>query len=267
MIDTIYGFRLKIDPVVDNGVERSLYYSGTYEKGTLDIIGKILKEGDLFVDVGANIGLMSIYAGMIVGKQGSVVAFEPNPNTRKILEENITLNRVESIKVEGVALSSEARRGKIYDQWDINRGGASLIKPLNPTESYDIEEITFSEYFKSEQQIELIKIDVEGYELEVLTGAKAFISETKVPPVLIVEFSSTRANTFGESTSPLYNFLKELTNYRIFKSLAGKARVSKLIEIKDIQDFPEHDNIYCFTDEHLAKLPAKLFKTVPGCYN
>lgn len=264
VIDTIYNFKLNIDPVVDNGVERSLYYFGTYEKGTLDIIGNILNKGDVFVDVGANIGLMSIYAALKVGEQGNVIAFEPNPNTKKILEKNIQLNTIQNVKVEGIALSSESKKSKIYDRWDVNRGGASLIKPPQPTQSYDIEETTFSEYFNSKQQIKLIKIDVEGYELEVLRGAKAFISDTNTPPMLIVEFSSMRTNTFGEKTSPLYLYLKELNKYRIFKSTAGKEKISKLIEIKEEKDLPKHDNVYCFTDEHLGELPIDLFKTMPN---
>lgn len=263
VIDTIYGFQMNVDPVVDNGVERALYSYGTYEKGTLDIIGKILTKGDLLVDVGANIGLMSIYAGLKVGEEGSVFAFEPNPNTKILLEENIHLNKIQNIKVEGLALSSEIKDSKIYDRWDINRGGASLIKPANPTESYDIHETTFSEYFNSDQEIKLIKIDVEGFELEVLKGAKAFILNTKIPPVLIIEFSSMRVNTFGENTEPLYTFLKDLGKYRIFKSTRGKERISKLIEIKDKKDLPKHDNIYCFTNEHIDSLPKNIFKTSP----
>ena len=264
VIDTIYNFQLNVDPIVDNGVERALYYYGTYEKGTLDIIGKILKKGDVFVDVGANIGLMSIYAALIVGREGNVFAFEPNPNTKDLLIENMSLNKIKNIKVEGLALSSETKKSKIYDRWDVNRGGASLIKPSNPTQSYDIQETTFSEYFNSNQDIKLIKIDVEGFELEVLKGAKAFILNTKTPPILIVEFSSMRVNTFGKNTEPLYDFLKDLNHYRIFQSVRGKERTSKLIEIKDKKDLPKHDNIYCFTNEHLDELPKVLFKTMPS---
>lgn len=263
VIDTIYNFQLNIDPVVDNGVERALYYYGTYERGTLDIIGKILKQGDVFVDVGANIGLMSIYAGLKVGEKGSVYAFEPNPNTKSLLLENIHLNKIKNIKVEGLALSNEIKDSKIYDRWDINRGGASLIKPSNPTQSYDIHETTFSEYFNLDQEIKLIKIDVEGFELEVLKGAEAFILNTKTPPVLIIEFSSMRVNTFGEDTEPLYTYLKDLGKYRIFKSTRGKERISKLIEIKGKENLPKHDNIYCFTNEHIDDLPKNIFEISP----
>ena len=91
IIKTIYGFKLHIDPIYDNGVEKSIYYTGTYEAGTLFIFSKLLEKGDLFIDVGANIGLMSIYAAMKVGESGNVHAFEPDPETFKILFEVIKI--------------------------------------------------------------------------------------------------------------------------------------------------------------------------------
>ncbi len=261
VVDTIYDFKLNVDPVTDKGLERSIYYNGTYEKGTLYIIGKILQKGDVFVDVGANIGLMSIFASRKVGQQGEVIAFEPNPETKKILESNIALNKIENIKIEGFALSNETKKGRIYDRWDVNRGSASLIEPAKPTGFYDIEEIKFANYFDNSQQIKLVKIDVEGYELNVLKGARQYILASKYPPSLIVEFSSNRINTFGEDTFPLFFFLKELNIYRFFKAIRGKERISRLIEIKDKNSLPNHDNVFCLTEEHLSELPQKIFKS------
>ncbi len=70
IMKTRYGFCLQIDPVRDQGVERSIYYTGTYEKGSLAIMKRLLRKGDSFVDVGANIGLMSLYASQLVGASG-----------------------------------------------------------------------------------------------------------------------------------------------------------------------------------------------------
>ncbi len=86
---TNYGFYLQIDPVKDQGVERSIYYTGTYEKGSLAVLKQLLRKGDSFADVGANIGLMSLYASQLVGTKGKVWAFEPNPETARILKENV----------------------------------------------------------------------------------------------------------------------------------------------------------------------------------
>ncbi len=262
IIKTLYNFNLKVDPFTDKGVERSLYYFGTYEEGTLQLMENLLCKGDCFVDIGANIGLMSIYSALLIGKEGNVIAFEPNPVTRKILEDNIKLNNIQNIKVEGLAISNESKLSKIYDRWDINRGGASLIKPSFETQSYEIQEIPLSEYFTENQKIKLIKIDVEGYELLVLKGATKLLIEDNAP-ILILEFSSLRDNTFGRDTYPLYSFIKELNNYRIFKSIRGKERKSKLIEIIHESQLPKHDNIYCFTKQHLTEIHTDIFKTIP----
>ncbi len=259
IIKTIYGFRLKIDPAKDNGVENSIYIKGTYEKGTLDIIGKILKKGDVFIDIGANIGLMSIFSSYKVGENGQVISFEPNPETRKILEENIVLNSINNIKIEPYALSNTKRESKIYDNFDVNRGASSLIKPSTVTQSYDVIEIPFSEYFGNDSKIDLIKIDVEGYELKVLEGAKEFLINCKNPPILIIEFSLLRENSFGNELFLLATFIKNINGYRLFKSMLGKERISKLVEIEDEKDLPRHDNVYCFTNQHLEKIDKRLF--------
>ena len=263
VIKTLYGFQLKIDPVKDNGIEKSIYEKGTYEKGTLHIIRKLLTQGDLFVDIGANIGLMSIFAANIVKENGLVVSFEPNPETNQILKENISLNNISNIKVEPYALGNECEQRKIYDNFKVNRGAASLIHPQVLTQSYDVNVTTFSKYFDYMQNISLIKIDVEGYELKVLEGAKGYLKKCKKPPMIIVEFSLLRENSFGEELNALASFIQSVGGYRLFKSVLGKERISKLIEITNTQDFPIHDNVYCFTNEHIAQLEMGLFKKNP----
>jgi FkbM family methyltransferase len=258
LLKTIYGFILKIDPVKDKGIELELYYKGTYEKGTLHLINKILNTGDVFVDIGANIGLMSIFASYKVGVDGKVIAFEPNPITNKILTENITLNNINNIKVESQALSDINKNGKIYDNFEMNRGSSSLIKPSEFAVGYDIEEITFSDYFESFSKVDLIKIDVEGYELNVLKGAKKFIENSVNPPILIVEFSSMRDNSFGKNTEQLASFIEKL-GYRLFKSKTNKGGIAKLVEINIDMKLPIHDNVYCFSNYHLSYIDNSIF--------
>ena len=96
----------------------------------------------------------------------------------------------------------------------------------------------------------LLKLDIEGFELEALEGAFDLLNSEQ-PPMLIVECSQQRENTFGKDTDPLYKFLKNLGNYRIFRGKKDKSRVSKLVEVLAIEDLPVHDNIYCMTDKHL----------------
>lgn len=258
IIKTLYGFKLKIDPIYDNGVEESIYYTGTYEKGTLHVLKKILNKGDLFIDVGANIGLMSIYASSLVSDTGRVVAFEPNPTTMEILKSNIEMNDIANIETSDYAIGNSEQASKIYERRDLNRGCASLIETENEAEIYDIQIIPLSNYFATQECIALIKIDIEGYELEALEGAKDILLG-KAPPKLIVECSEMRENTHGFRTDDLYKFLIGLKQYRLFKSKSGKGKVSRLMEILKQSEMPQHDNIYCFTNHHLEAIPGIIF--------
>ena len=258
IVKTLYGFNMKIDPVKDKGVEKSLYYTGTYEKGTLDILKNLLSDGDVFIDIGANIGLMSIFASSLVKNDGKVIAFEPNPDTRQILNENIILNSIGNIEVSSYALGSITENTKIYDRWDSNRGSASLIRSEGSTEGHDIKVIRLSDYINSNTKISLIKLDIEGYELEALKGAD-HILQRKNPPMLIVEFSHLRENKLDQGTNKMYELIKSF-NYRLFKPIGGKGRLSKLVEVTQKSELPNHDNIYCFTNEHLRNLTNMLFK-------
>ncbi len=257
-IRTLYGFPMIIDPVRDHGVEESIYYTGTYEKGTLFIINKILNEGDLFVDVGANIGLIYLFASLIVGNTGRVIAFEPGRETMAILKQNIELNNIQNIETSDCAVGSRRGHGKIYESSDMNRGGASLIKPSSQSVGQEVTITTLSAFLKDEPRVALIKVDIEGYELEALRGAHEILAG-EPSPMLIIECSELRDNLNGVGTGALYDYLMSLGNYRLFKSRIDKSKVSRLVEIHHRSELPAHDNIYCFTGRHLETIPRKIF--------
>ncbi len=174
IVPTNYGIRLIVDPTVDKGIERAIYLYGTYESGTLDVIRRCLSSGDTFVDVGSNIGLMSLFASRIVGESGVVYAFEPEQDTFAILQQNVSLNTVSNILSYSVALGSVGGEALIYSNLEINRGSASLIKPYEREAAGRKVAVDTLDHFVANHnitQIKMMKIDVEGMELEVLKGA------------------------------------------------------------------------------------------------
>lgn len=260
ILKTIHGLKIIIDPIKDVGLERNLYYTGTYEKGTLHVIQEVLKRGEGFIDVGANIGLMSLIGAKTLGERGRVYAFEPHPKTLEILRENISLNAFNNIEVFDNAVGSEKGVAQIYDQWVASRGSATMVKPENETEHYEVQVVRLDECFgRHNSPISLIKIDIEGFELDALKGAKNTILDHE--PVLIIECSELRNNSHEDGASAVFQFIVGLrAEYHIYKLSGGMERISKLIKVEREEDLPVHDNLFCFTKKWLSKLPGSMFK-------
>lgn len=243
------GFKLWINPSKDQGVERSLFETGTYERGTLYFMRRHLNSGDTFVDVGANIGLMSMVARKAVGASGRVWAFEANRNTFDILEKNLALNQYDEVLCFECGLGAKRETKLLFDNWSINRGAASTVVEGNNAKSTEISILTLDEVANQQEIIpSMIKIDVEGMEEEVLIGAERVIRNYR--PILIVEFSTERANNSREK---VFNKILSLTGYKFFKLKGSKERSSKLVEIKTLKDIPIDDNVFCLPIEKIPQ--------------
>jgi FkbM family methyltransferase len=232
-----------IDPVKDNGVEHSLYYTGTYEMGTLNLLKRFLQDGDTFVDVGANIGLMSLFVAKYVGEHGKLIAFEPHDQTRSIAHHNIEINGLESIvELRAERIGARNENKMLYDNWSVNRGAASLIH--GDKEAGKAVEIVSLDQVIGDEDIKMIKIDVEGYELEALKGAQGILKRAK-PPVIIVECTEeTESQKY--TRAQLYDFIKVTQpKYGFYKLKGTKLRKSKLMKVNGIDDLPTHDNLVC----------------------
>jgi FkbM family methyltransferase len=245
---------------MDKGLEKALFIYGTYEEGTLNIMNNILKEGNFFIDIGANIGLMSLHAAKIISGSGRVLSFEPLPNTYDMLLKNIKLNNFGNIEAVNIAIGSTNGTVDIFDNIAINRGASSLLKLTHIESSHKIPIKRLDDYLEEHQcssNIDCIKIDVEGWELEVLKGANATLSGPNAP-ICIVE-CSTLHPMYGGNSQDIYTFLRKINSYRIFRLARGKERPSRLLEIESKENLPKHDNLICLLPEHIKKLPSRIF--------
>jgi len=241
ILTTIHGVRLLIDPSVDKGVELSLFETGTYEKGTIQLLNDFLKPGSTFLDIGANIGLMSAIASQYVGEEGTVYAIEANPKTIEILQHNLALNQCENVEVFPVALGSTNGNALLYENWDVNRGGASLLAQ-DDQDGVEVPVWKLDTLLEG-ATIDVLKIDVEGFELEVLQGGIELLK--KQLPVMIIEVSEQRETAKGVTPKEIADFVRSLGNYQLYKQKGTKERRSKLVPILTDADLPQHDNIIC----------------------
>ncbi len=90
----------------------------------------------------------------------------------------------------------------------------------------------------------VLKIDVEGYELEVLKGGKNLLENSNAPDICI-EYSINHPQ-FGGSSSEVFRFIKDINKYRVYKLKYRREIPSKLVEIHTEQDLPRADNLFCF---------------------
>ena len=265
VVPTLYGFDLLIQPAKDNGVETLIYERGTYEDGTLSVMRSCLNKGEVFLDIGSNVGLMTMFASRLVKDSGKVYSFEPDPTLMAILKENKSINGFENVNTYQKALGSNSGKSTLYRKPEVNRGAGSLIKgKTKHTNEVDVEVKTLDDFITENQvpNIKMVKIDVEGWELEVLKGGNKCFSGPKAP-ILSVEFSASHPQKGGELLD-LYHHIRNLNDYRIFKLSRGKGIESKLLEVKDEEDLPEHDNLFCFLPHQLSNSEIqKILKRTP----
>ncbi len=185
-----------------------------FEKDEEEFIKKFLKPGDIFLDIGANIGLHSIFAGNIVGQNGHVYAFEPTPITFQRLTENIKLNKLEKI-VTPVNKGISSEDGSLnlnysedgHDAWN----SFTELQHINLSNSVEVEVCSLDNIIKhlnmDETKISLIKIDVEGWEMNVLKGADNFI-KNNTHTAFLIEYTDLNAISAGYCTRDIYRFME-----------------------------------------------------------
>ena len=153
--------------------------SGSWQPEIWESLSPVLGEGSVFLDVGAHIGYFSMKAAVKVGKTGHVLAFEPNPETLKLLRENVAANHAENVIVEPIACTDREQTLTLYAAPVQNTGASSLsrsnadISGDQAPRAYSVRGRPIDDVVRelNLSRVDAIKIDVEGAEVYVLRGA------------------------------------------------------------------------------------------------
>lgn len=254
---TQYGVDIVIDPSRDKGVEQSIFRTGAYEKGTLSVIQTVLQPGDRFVDIGSNVGMMTLVAAKAVGPLGRVDAFEPLPEIRHLLKESVESGKLGNVVIHDCALGASTSKMAIHRHPEVNRGSASLAWPSTSDDSIMIDIDTLDEriFQQTPQPIRMIKIDVEGWELEVLKGSVNTLRKDP-QPVLCIEFSQLHPLE-GGTPFDMVDLLAGL-GYQPYRLAKSKATPSSLQPVSR-DNLPEHDNLFFFPASGVNAFDASRF--------
>jgi len=216
----------------------SLSTRKSYEEFETKLVKKIIKEGDVVIDIGGNIGYFTLIFAKLVGENGQVFVFEPEPNSYKILKKNVEINGYNNVKLINKAVSNEPKKVKLYLD-DSNLGGHSLAN-RNNKKSIEIDAIKLDEFLGSKGKINFIKMDVEGAEIEAIKGMSDLLKKMDDLKMLI-EFNPKMLKGFGVTTEEYFN---ELTKHK-FKIYDLDNKNERLIQIKSYHDLAKYkDNHY-----------------------
>lgn len=181
------------------------------ELAAYQILRESLNPGDVFIDIGANFGLHTLYAAQLVNHQGHVFAFEPVPSNLTLLQKNVTLNGVQhQVKIVPQALSnSSASFLTFYLPSEKVAVTASLRPNSDNRKTIQVANSRLDDFWSNiNLPVQLIKIDVEGAEVEVLRGAENVLKQWH--PKLLIEVHGFALPNFGTSVNELRDFLKHL---------------------------------------------------------
>jgi len=210
----VHDFELYV-PKNDMQVGRTIYLSRAYEPPLTDLFLRNLKKGDVFVDVGANIGYFSMLAASRIGPNGRVFAFEPFSQNVKLLHLSKRANRFEQVEIFPLAASS-GRQLYLYD----NAGTNGFISPLSDDfravmQSTIVFSMSLDELLKDVARVDFLKVDVEGAEYLVLRGAETIVHRHL--PAIVSEFAPPAIqNVSGVSPLDYLRLLLISPEYQLF---------------------------------------------------
>jgi FkbM family methyltransferase len=185
--------------VVDTGdvIGRSLVVSGVWEPEVTRVFKDVLSPGDVCVDVGANIGYFTLLASRLVGPSGRVYAVEPSSIAYAALLANLERNAISNVVPLRVAAGAREGNADLRDPPPGNLGSASLLeaaatrgssRPARGVTRVPVVPLSALLGQEDRHRVKLVKIDVEGFELEVLVGLEPMI-DAGASPVIVVELN------------------------------------------------------------------------------
>jgi FkbM family methyltransferase len=218
---------IKINLYFDSVLCR-LIYCDNFEWRERQFLNDYLRSGDIFVDIGANIGLFTLIASSRVGDNGKVYSLEPCLKTFQQLVRNVELNRMNNVKCTQMALSDCSGQIQMnlaldgYDAWN------SMALPIagSSFSTEMVSAVTWDDFVRDHNlrgRVTLMKIDVEGWESRVLSGGTETFKRPDAP-VLQVEFTDQASQSAGTSCQALYRQLEEL-GYQMYVYEAKSKRI------------------------------------------
>ncbi len=246
------GLRIYLYP--GNETSRAIFLTGYYEPNEFYWLEKILKAGMTFIDVGANIGLYTLFAAKRVGPYGVVIAIEPSSREFARLKAHVELNRLSNVHLLQAAVSSCPGEADLLVATEEQSGhntlggfGYDSVRPQGK-ERVRVERLDDIVQQIGLQQVDVIKMDVEGAEFLVLQGATQTLR--LFHPIVLMELSDRTLRHQGCHSGQIWEFLTQ-EGYRIY----GFNEQTGLPVLADRKPYFDSENVIAIHNTSESNVP------------
>lgn len=228
----IFNWWMDLD-IDDRGICRTLLLFGRREEDHRIILEKVLKEGMTVFDIGANIGYYPLMEHQLVGRTGRVVAIEPSPFNVELLKRNLALNGCDDDSVLPIAISDQSgnkpllisKMSNLNTFHDRTDGGGHLSGEIVDVETRSVPDLA-AEFGPPD----LIRMDVEGHEVEVINGMLEAIEMGEMAPMIIFEVHIRHYTPEHDMVEPLQRLFA--CGYGVRYAASSSARGTELVNAR-----------------------------------
>ncbi len=204
---TVHGCKLFLNPA-DNVISGKLGAYNTWEEFETEVFIRSINNGDVVVDIGANIGYYALIASKRVGDTGTVFAFEPDPTNFAFLKKNVEANGLKNLVLERKAVSNSTSRVRLFLS-DNNPGDHRIYDSPKGHKRIEVDSVRLDDYFKKhDKRVDVIKMDIQGAEGTALAGMSSLLKETGIR--IFTEF---RPAALRECGTPPWHFARLLSDF------------------------------------------------------
>lgn len=241
LLREVHDFRMLLD-ARDPGISHTLLLFGTRERDMREMLQAALRPGMTILDIGANIGYYVLQEARLVGRSGHIVAVEPSPSNIQLLRKNVELNGLRNVTVLAGALSDRVGSRELY------LSELSNLNTLNPEAAsrkygfrgtVSVATYTVWEAMKGHGAPDLLRMDIEGHEVEVIQGMVEGVARGRMRPMVLFETHRRAYTVEHDMEAALRTLFKLGYRVRMVSSSGpqGTARIDAL-GYRKLREFP-----------------------------
>lgn len=231
----IHDYKLRLD-LRYPGLSRQVVISGTREEQLKAVLERELRPGATVLDLGANIGYYTMMMAKLLGPRGKIYAIEPEPRNFDLLKYNVTLNGLDGlVEARNVAAGEKDGKGRFYvsefsnmhTMVPFSRDG-KLTKGVREDKYIDVDTVNPSEFLKGKMAVDLIRMDIEGFEIEVINGLEQAIRDGLFKGKIVFEAhfpKYTETHSMKKTLQMLFRY-----GYRVTSVTSNDEKTTRLKE-------------------------------------